>query len=153
MLHRVCKGPAHGGEAVSLPLTEEYWYFRKTGERAGELRAPCKLCLGWEQAVSEGRVPGSHMVECKPLKKFLIELVQRCGTELKAARYIGIHADTIKNILHKEQCTVKARTAGLIVRGLDEKRREDRRTGNVSQQFLTARRKQAIAEERMNLSD
>lgn len=137
----------HGGEAVPLPLTDEYWYFRKSGERAGQPYSTCKLCISFVDTQRNGEAGG--LVECKKVLKFVQELTLRCGSTEKAARYAGVGVSTLYKIYHYEQCTIQRDTARKLIMALDERRREDRRNGVVSQQLIDQRHKQAKREERI----
>jgi len=84
-------------------------------------------------------------VKIKPL---LQELAQRCESLEKAAEYIGVGTSTVYRIMNDYHGTTQARVARLIILGLNEKRKEDRRNG-ASENFIRARKHQAALEERM----
>jgi hypothetical protein len=142
---KFCNGPAHGGEAVPLPLTEEYWFIRQkeTGRhKAGEVRSPCRLC----QSIM-GQKGGT--VECRHVLKHVQELENRCGSLEQAAEFSNVGVTTLYRIARGGQCTLQRETAAKLIRALDEKRREDRRNGYVHPKFVAARQSQARIEDRM----
>lgn len=135
---KVCTGPAHPN-AVLLPLTEEYWYFRKidSGDnKAGTVKTPCRLCVSYQKYGPDGGV-----VDCKPIRPFVQELFRRYNNRRDlTAEAIGISPQAITNILYNGQCTIQRATAKKIILALDNKRREDRRNGCVAPAFIHAMR-------------
>jgi hypothetical protein len=88
-----------------------------------------------------------------PLKALLphaTELVLRCESCEKAAKYANIGIGTIYRIvIYREYDTVQLEIARKILDALIRKRKEDRLRGKTSQQYHSSRRLQAIVEERI----
>jgi hypothetical protein len=88
-----------------------------------------------------------------PLKAILphaTELVLRCESCEKTAKYAGIGITTIYSIVvYREYDTIQLEIARKILDALIRKRREDRLRGKVSQQYMYSRKMQARLEERM----
>jgi hypothetical protein len=144
---KVCTGPAHGGP-TELPVTDEHWYFHKSGPYTGKPIARCKLCTNWNKLQSRAEKNGT--VECKKIRKFVAELVDRCGSSDLAGVASGVAANTIRSVLHEERCTMQLRTAKRLLVALDQRRKEDRRNGSTSERFREARRRQADIEEKID---
>lgn len=99
-------------------------------------------------------LPGSNKIITRiPLKAILphaTELVLRCESCEKAAKYADIGMTTMYNIVvYRNRDGVQLMIARKILDALVRKRREDRARGEVSQQYIKSRKLQAIVEERM----
>jgi hypothetical protein len=77
----------------------------------------------------------SQMVDCKQILPFAKELILRCGSVEKAARYSEIGVSTYYKVTSYGQCYVLKPTAKKLILALDRKRREDRQNGHVSVEF------------------
>jgi len=143
---KICTGPAHP-VPVNLPLTEDNWYFHKTGPRKGRAVSRCKLCVNYNRLQAIDGQNGT--VDCTKVFKFTEELVLRYGNASQAEGPSGVSANTLRIILKQEQCTIQKRTALKIITALDEKRRADRRSGTVNKKWRDAIRARALSEQRI----
>lgn len=143
---KLCRGPRHD-EPVALPLTDEFWYFRKTGPYAGRPLSRCRPCVQEKKLKNAerpiGRVPYSQ------LKKLTEEFVDRCGTYHYAAKLSGVSEAAIRSIHRGKRTYVQKRTAGLILDALYLKRKMDRKQGETPERLKQSIRRQAILEDRL----
>lgn len=142
---KVCTGPAHP-QPTRLPMDEEHWHYHRTGPKAGQPVARCRLCTNWAKLVVKDGPHGT--VPAAKLHHLVKELVDRCEGCPECQRRHGLRAETLRLILTREQATVQKKTAQRILQALAEQRREDRRNG-TSARFLKARQRQAALEERL----
>lgn len=144
---KVCTGPAHPGP-TALPITDEHWYFHKSGVRAGKPTSRCKLCINFNKLKDPSGQHGT--IECKSVRPFLQELVRRCGNAEAAASLAGMSASSLRSALQDQQCRMQKATARRIITALAERRRLDRREGIVSETFRRALVVQAAREDKVN---
>lgn len=143
---KLCTGPIHDNP-VYLPVTEEFWYFHKTGPNKGKPVSRCRSCINADKLKNphgdHGWVPTEKVF---PLMK---ELVQRCDNNMSvAAEYAGLGEATVGGILKRHQARVQKQTVRKLVLALYEKRKEDRRNGS-NESFRKSKREQAIREHNM----
>lgn len=142
---KLCTGPSHGSP-TRLPLDAEHWHFNRTGPRAGQPLARCRLCRHHERLSRDG-VHG--LVPATQVRAWVAELGLRCESVHAAAAKHSLPQTTLYRALTQKGVKVTKRTAARILIALGEQRKEDRRNG-ASPRFNAARRAQAIQEERMN---
>ena len=143
---KVCSGVLHPEGAV-FPITDEHWYFRKSGEYAGHPYHPCRACRQEMLAIKKGVKRG--YVPIAAIFPHLQELYLRLGKSARAtAAYTGVSLPAIRAILAKKRRDVHKHTAQLILAALIRKRQEDRTNGNHAE-FRKAKHYQARVEERL----
>ena len=143
---KVCTGPAHPSPAL-LPLTPEYWYFHRSGDRSGRPTNRCRLCTNWNKLIGKDGPHGLTPVT-KTLRQLTKELADRCGSYGAVFRLHGVREETIRLIVIGHTERIQKRTAARILQALSEQRKYDRRNGS-SERFNEARRAQARIEERL----
>lgn len=120
---KTCRGPAHDGP-VELPVTEEYWYFHKSGERRGKPLGQCISCNSFKKT---GRVrpPGKagRMVPVEKVQKWAIELVNRMGV-MEATRFSGLSQTSIELMYHGKQHSFQRDTVARLLIAVREARRQ-----------------------------
>lgn len=143
---KLCTGPAHE-EPVRLPVTEEYWYFHKTGKDAGKPIPRCRLCTNFNKLKNPN---GDHgWVPAEKVYPLVQELVARCGGSMAtAAEFASLGEDTIGRVIRHERPRVQKRTVRKVVLALYEKRKEDRRNGS-NESFRKSKKAQADREDRL----
>jgi|SRR5215831_7104651 len=146
MSFKVCTGPAHSGP-TRLPVTEEHWHFHRSGPKAGQPVARCKLCTNWTKLLKKD---GPHgFVKVTPQLRLLTkELADRCDGHYAVERLHGIRGDTVLMIITGDKQQIQKKTATRLLSALSEQRKEDRRNG-ASARFNTAKKIQAAKEERL----
>lgn len=146
MAFKVCTGPAHAGP-TRLPVDEDTWYFHRSGPKAGQPLARCKLCVNWNKLVKKD---GPHgFVKVTPqLKALAKELADRCDGYPAVERLYGIRGETLRVVVAGEQGQMQKKTVARLFLALSERRKEDRRNG-TSKRFNDARKQQAFREERL----
>jgi hypothetical protein len=142
MRSKICTGPSHS-VPVMLPLTDDYWYFHKTGKRVGKPSARCKNCQNWTKLQNPG-MSGTVWVE--QIRPHTMELVQRCGTLTAAEKWSSVSWNTLRDIVESEPKRVQKRTARKILEALESRRKYDRKNHETSPALLKARRQQAVLE-------
>lgn len=129
-----------------LPLIEDNWLRRNTGQYAGNFYGPCKRCRLRKRVAHDDDSGYIPVTKVYPLMK---ELLDRCGTWEATVEFSGINGSTITEILHKRRRNVQKRTVRTLILALYERRRLDRLNGS-SKRFTEARRRQGELEERLN---
>lgn len=142
---KICNGPAHAGP-TRVQLDEDHWAFHRSGSKAGQATARCKLCSNWEKLLEKN---GPHgWVALDAVRVFVDELIDRCGSSEAVQREHGIGATTLRSIEKGETTRVQKRTVARVLEALAEQRKVDRRNGS-SERFKQARRRQARREEQL----
>jgi|SRR5215831_15308630 len=85
-------------------------------------------------------------IDCTKIKPHVKELVDRCGSPVKAAEYALVGQGTIYRIMHSVNCTVQQATARKILIALEHRRQEDRVNKRTHERLLKARQAQARIE-------
>lgn len=141
---KVCTGPAHA-QPISLPVNENNWNFHRSGPKAGEPVARCKLCVNWTKLLDPSGPHGFATVSVE-LQTFAKELVERCnGSAHRLRHHHGVRPETVKAIAAGTHKRIQKKTALKILRALNEQRKIDRRNGH-SESFRLARMAQVQRE-------
>jgi hypothetical protein len=90
----------------------------------------------------------STNVDCRRLRPFVKELVDRCGNMKEAGEYAMVSGNTIRRILNNEHCTTQRETARKLILALEHRREEDRKNHSTSARLLAERKKAASIEAR-----
>jgi len=127
-------------------VDEEHWHYHRTGPKAGQPVARCRLCTNWAKLQTK---TGPHgLVPAAKVRWLAKELVDRCDGCPGVERRHGIREETIRALVAGTQARVQKTTAQRILQALDQQRREDRRNGTTAR-FTKARHRQAALEERL----
>lgn len=141
--YKLCTGPSHP-QPTRLPL--DHFYVHRTGTKAGELTARCKLCHNWRKLVGKDG-PHGYVTVNDELRAYTKELVERCG-EWYGPRQHGLRPETLHGVVTGKQRRVQKKTALRILTALGEQRKTDRRNG-ASPRFVEAKRAQVDRAERI----
>ena len=144
---KLCTGPAHDGP-VLLPVTDEFWYFHKTGYAAGKPTNRCKLCTNWDRIKGPQGISGT--IDCAKIKVYVQELALRCGSVDAAARYSGVSDGALRSALNGRTCRMQKRVAMKILGSLSQRRHEDSKSGTLSPAFVKELKRRAEKEGQIN---
>lgn len=143
---RRCSGPAHA-EPVLLPLTEEHWYFHRSGPSKGKPVTPCRQCANWRKLLKPN---GPHgYLPLDDVLPFLRELIERCGSLYQAKTRYHFAEDTLRQALLGNRSSMQKKTVARILVALKTQRELDRRNGG-SRSHRDAVRKRAGVEHMIN---
>ena len=81
-------------------------------------------------------------IDCSKIRPHLKELIDRCGSPVKAAEYALVGQGTVYRIMHGVNCTVQQATASKILIALEHRRKEDRSNKATHTRLLKARQQQ-----------
>jgi hypothetical protein len=137
---KVCAGPAHA-QPTRLPLTADHWYYDRAGNPTR-----CKLCTSYRAVTKHDGPKG--LVPARPLRRYAVELVERCGSATRVEELYGLDANTVLNLTRSSSASTQKRIAQRLLVALGEQRKLDRRNG-TSPRFLAARKAQALHEGRL----
>ena len=117
---KICNGPAHE-RPIELPVTDRYWYFHKSGKKAGQPLHYCKTCSNFHRLknptkTNQGTVPAEQVLP------ILQEIIARVGKS-EAARLIEVSPNTNAEILNGSTKRVQKKTAARMINTLRQLRK------------------------------
>jgi hypothetical protein len=117
---KVCSGPFHD-RPTELPVTDQYWYFHKTGKKIGKPIARCKACVNWHRLKNPTGNQGT--IEIKKVMPLFLEARNRVG-HVELARRMEVSQTTLNEIFAGMTTKVQKRTAHKLIVVLHDLRKQ-----------------------------